>query len=83
MEGKVLAAAKSAARYLKSHGASWNEVVHEPSPPHPSERQAPGFIGLRDSVILKPTSRARLVAVKLTNGLSENLWFPCSTLRET
>ena len=32
MEGKVLAAAKSAARYLKSHGASWNEVVHERIP---------------------------------------------------
>ena len=83
IEGEFLAAAKSVARYLKSHGASWNEVVHKASPPYPSERQAPGFIGLRDSVILKRTSRAGLVTVKLTNGLSENLWFPCSTLRKT
>ena len=45
-------------------------------------------LGLSDSsgepvsVILKRTQRARLLAVKLTNGLTENLWFPCSTLRE-
>jgi len=58
IEGEFLATAKSAACYLKSHGALWNEVVHEASPPYPSERQAPGFIGLRDSVILKRTSRA-------------------------
>jgi len=83
MEGEVLAAAKSAAHYLKSHGASWKEVIHEPPPPYPGRRQEPEFIGLRDSVILKRTHRARLVAVKLTNGWTENLWFPCSTFRES
>lgn len=82
MEGEVLAAAKSAARYLKSHGASWDEVIHEPPPPYTRNRQAPEFVGLKDPVILKRTRQARLIAVKLTNGLTENLWFPCSTLRE-
>ena len=82
MEGEVLAAAKSAAHYLKTHGASWNEVIREPPPPYSRERPAREFIGLRGSVVLKRTHRARLVAVKLTNGWTENLWFPCSTLRE-
>jgi hypothetical protein len=82
MEGEVLAAAKSAARYLKSHGASWNEVIHEPPPAYAGKSQTPEFIGLRDPVILKRTRQARLIAVKLTNGMTENLWFPCSTLRE-
>jgi len=83
VEGEVLAAAKSAARYLKSHGASWNEVIHEPPPPYSKRRHNPELIGLKDPVILRRTNRARLVAVKLTNGGTENLWFPCSTLRET
>jgi hypothetical protein len=84
MEGEVLAAAKSAARYLRSHGASWNELIHEPSssPAFSKGLRAPEFIGLRDPVIVKSTCRARLIAVKLTNGSTENLWFPCSTLRE-
>jgi hypothetical protein len=82
MDGEVLAAAKSAARYLKTHGESWNELIQKSEPPPFEPRQGPKFIGLRNAVILKRTQRARLIAVKLTNGLTENLWFPCSTLRE-
>ncbi len=82
MDGEVLAAAKSAARYLKTHGESWNEVIQKSQPPPLEPRQDPGFMRLRDAVILKRTQRARLLAVRLTNGLIENLWFPCSTLRE-
>jgi hypothetical protein len=82
MDGEVLAAAKSAARYLKTHGESWNELIQKSEPPPFEPRRGPKFIGLRNAVILKRTQRARLLAVKLTNGLTENLWFPCSTLRE-
>ena len=82
MDGEVLAAAKSAARYLKTHGESWNEVIQKSEPPPFEPRQGPKFIGLRNAMILKRTQRARLLAVKLTNGLTENFWFPCSTLRE-
>jgi hypothetical protein len=84
MEGEVLAAAKSAARYVRSHGASWNELIQEPSSPPALSKglRASEFIGLRNPVIVKRTPQARLIAVKLTNGLTENLWFPCSTLRE-
>jgi hypothetical protein len=82
MEGEVLAAARSAARYLKSRGASWDEVIHEPSPPVFRGPQEPAFIGLQDAVILKRTQRARLITVKLTQGRATDLWFPCSTLRE-
>jgi hypothetical protein len=82
MDGEVLAAAKSAARYLKNHGESWNEVIQKSQPPPFGPRQGARFMCLRDAVILKRTQRARLLAVRLTNGLTENFWFPCSTLRE-
>jgi hypothetical protein len=83
MDGEVLAAAKSAARYLKTHGESWNEVIQKSPPPPIEPCQGSRFMRLRDAVILKRTQRARLLAVKLTNGLTENFWFPCSTLKET
>ncbi len=82
MDGEVLAAAKSAARYLKSHGTTWDELIPGPPPSYPQESRAPEFIGLRGPVILRRTQRARLIAVKLIDGQTENLWFPCSTLRE-
>ncbi|GJL78643.1 MAG: hypothetical protein NPINA01_16320 [Nitrospinaceae bacterium] len=82
MEGEVLAAAKCASRYLKTHGASWNEVIQKSRTPSCEPRLSSGFIGLKDAVILKRTQRARLLAVKLTNGRTENFWFPCSTLKE-
>jgi len=84
MEGEVLAAAKSAVRYLRSYGASWNEVINKSPPAQAFSKalHAPEFIRLRDPVIVKRTRQARLIAVKLTNGLTESFWFPCSTLRE-
>lgn len=83
MDGEVLAAAKSASRYLETHGTSWEEMIQKIQPPPFKPRQGPKFIHLKNAVILKRTQRARLLAVRLTNGRTEKFWFPCSTLRET
>ncbi len=82
MDGEVLAAAKSAIRYLKTHGSSWQEVIHPADDFTTGNPNAKEFIELKDSEVLKRTEKARLILVKLTNGYSEKIWFPCSTLRE-
>jgi len=82
MDGEVLAAAKSAITYLKNHGSSWQEVIHEGQSEPTVESKTREFVGLKDPVILKRTPKAQLLSVKLTNGFTENIWFPCSTLHE-